>query len=137
MGFTHPDKYTLFVRPGSTNPLDSTTYYFGNSSLTWTTTAAASRILVPVKGVIREIYIFIYCTAGTAENCTFYLRKNNTSDTEIDTVTLDSTAVDLINTNINVAVNAGDYLEIKITTPAWVGNPTGVYVAGIIIVESA
>ena len=80
--------------------------------------------------------LFFTYTAGTTETSTASIRLNNTTDTTISSaVNLSSNPYAVSNTSLNVAVVAGDYIEIKWVTPTWVTNPTGVSGSAMIVIE--
>jgi len=115
----------------ATSPTDSTTYYFGSLwGAAMGTTVDINRVYIPYKGTIKAVRVYILCNtiAGSSEDVAVSLRLNNTTEYAIQTKGLDSGKKNLYsNLNLNIAVAAGDYIEIKIVTPAWATNPTGVY----------
>ena len=100
----------------------NTTYVFGSC---FGVQAVASgggqfKAYIPNNCTIKKVslsagYILIAPSSGT---CSVYIRKNNSTDTLIDN------AVDLTKTNyssnntVSISLNAGDYIEGKIVTPA-------------------
>jgi hypothetical protein len=136
MGYLGPGGYSLRLHHSSTSPLDSTTYYFGGTNNAWTTTTTRSRVYIPQSGIIRIINYFFTCTSGTNENLEFYIRINGTTDYAVDTAfPISANEVVVSNYNLAIPVQAGDYLEIKVVTPAWVTNPTGILGGGHIIIQ--
>jgi len=116
----------------NTDPLDSSTYYFGSfPTLTMVTpTAATRRIYFQRACTITavDVYIAVAGTLGTTETSTLSLRLNNTTDTTISTVmTMDANPYHELKTGLGIAIAAGDYVEFKWVTPAWVTNPTTLY----------
>jgi hypothetical protein len=117
-----------YVVPGWCNqfsPSASTTYYFGLLALPPTTTAAIRRVYLQKAGRVTRIDLTAHTSSlGSAESVTVAMRLNNTSDTTItSSLTLDATYRTASATTA-VTVAAGDYVEIKVTTPAW-GTPPG------------
>lgn len=114
------------------SPADSTVYYFGafgDASIP-TTTNAIRRVYIAKAGILvrAEITLRATGTAGSSETTTFAFRLNDTSDTTLSTaVTMTNSVYHESVTGLSVTVAAGDYFEIKMTTPAWVTNPTAVY----------
>ena len=119
------------------NPADGTTYYYGSiPSQPLATNAARRRLYIPCSGNITKCFLFFTFTAGTTETSTASIRLNNTTDTTISSaVNLSSNPYAVSNTSLNVAVVAGDYIEIKWVTPTWVTNPTGVSGSAMIVIE--
>lgn len=127
--------YTLPVQALTTTPTDSQTVYFGNLPKAPTTTAATSKIYIPKSGNITRAEIYCYSgTAGTAESWTLYVRKNNSGDTTIDTVANSASERIFRNAALNIAVSAGDYVEIKGVQPAWATNPATTIYGGYLYV---
>ncbi len=117
------------------SPVDSTTYYLSfNSAITVTTTAdARTRFIATVACTITKVYgVFTVAgTLGSNENCTLFLRKNNTTNTDISTsIQLTSASVTVSNTGLSISLAAGDYVSWGFTGPAWGTNPTNVSFAG-------
>jgi hypothetical protein len=139
MGYIKPDCviYSTFFL--SSTPLDSTVYYFGNSTRTLDTANDYSRIYILKDGIIRAASIFIVSTAatGTNENIIIAIRKNDTTDYTFSTVGLAVPKRVFSNYILNIPVLAGEFIEFKMTTPAWVTNPDGMRGAGHILIESA
>lgn len=106
---------------------DSTTYYAAVAT-SWTTShpRAYTRMYIPTTGTITKAYGAFYTssTLGSSENTSLYIRLNDTTDTAISTtINLSSADVSFSNTSLGISVTAGDYIEIKLVTPAWVTNP--------------
>jgi len=114
----------------TTAPADSTTYYIGSSlTVSVSTTNAIQRVYIAKTGTVKAIYINaqVAGTLGSGESSTMAFRLNDTTDTTISSaVTHSAVAAVFSNTGLSIAVTAGDYFEIKWTTPAWVTNPTNV-----------
>jgi hypothetical protein len=78
----------------------------------------------------------VYCTtAGTAENWTLAIRKNNTTDTNIATLGVSAAERIFTNNALSISVAAGDYIEIKSTPPVWATNPVGCTFGGTVYIE--
>jgi hypothetical protein len=123
----------LTVQAG--NPADSTTYYFSflGTFTALTTINSARRFVVPFACTITRVYgVFTVAgTLGSNENCTLFLRKNDTSNTDISTtIQLTSSTVTVNNTGLSISLVAGDYVSWGFTGPAWGTNPTTVSFAG-------
>jgi len=136
MGYTTYESYALQIQ-GLLNqsPLDSQTYLLGYSS--FVTTGTAYPVMVPRKGVIRKVYItWINVTQDcTAEDTDFFIRVNNTTDSTGTYSGSFANAASPQTFNANLPVDAGDYIHLKMVTPAWVTNPTGVYLNCVVEVQ--
>ena len=106
---------------------DSQTLYWGGMLVAPSTTAARWRVYIPKGGTITAAYVYSYSgTAGTNENWSVYIRKNNTTDYLIQTLAANTNDRVWSNTAMNVPVAQGDYVEIKEVFPAWATNPATV-----------
>lgn len=115
---------------------DSQTVYWGSKNLAQQTTADIHRIYIPKSGTIKACMIHLHsATAGTAENWSMYIRLNNTTDTLVGTLALNTAHRLWSKTDLNISVTAGNYIEIKEIQPAWVTNPANVRRSGIIYIE--
>jgi hypothetical protein len=107
---------------------DAQTLYWGcMPSLAVTTTANNTRLYIPKAGTIKAAQVFLHAaTAGTAEAWVMNIRKNNTTDTQIASLSLAAAQRLWANYALNIAVAAGDYIEIKEVCPTWATNPANV-----------
>ena len=128
--------YTLFVQTPEFDPADSTTYYFAGLSIAPSTTGAERRLHVPRAGTITRVDVTSYAkTAGSNESLSLYVRKNDTSDTLVATVSTSANLRYFQASGLSVSVAASDYIEMKLVCPAWGTNPVGVYFAGNVFVK--
>jgi hypothetical protein len=123
---------------GTTTPLDATTYYVGNSTASASITATNRSIYILRSGTITAAVATCLAstTAGSNENWTVYIRKNNTTDYEIATVGANTTIRNWVNTGLNISVSAGDFIEIKHVTPTWATDPVAIFWSGYIYVRT-
>ena len=101
-------------------------------------TAAVNRIYIPRDGTITAAYVVFdnSGTLATTETGTIAIRLNNTTDYSISaSVTNDVRPTVYNNTGLSIAVSAGDYIELKWTTPTYATNPTQVRVQGVINIQ--
>lgn len=129
----------LIVTGAGVNPADSTVYYIGSPfNIAPTTTADNRRVYVRKACTIKaaDIGIVVAGVLGSAENATIAIRVNNTTDTAISAaVTHTAVYQQFSNIGLSIALNAGDYFEIKITHPAYATNPTNVQTTVMIYAE--
>jgi hypothetical protein len=132
-----PYMYTLPIGTASGNPADSTSYYIGSiPNQPWAGAATLNRVYIPRAGWIRAAAFNIQNTVnGTDEDVVCVIRLNNTTDYALATVQMNAANVLLANYALDIPVVAGDYILLKITTPAWVTNPTGCFIGGSILIE--
>ena len=117
---------------------DNTTYYFGSVPKAINTAADRSRIYIPKAGTIKAAYVFWNSPgagAGSGEDISVYIRKNNTDDTLIATIGQAANFRIFSNTSLNISVNQGDYFEFKLVTPYWVTNPSNASLSGVVYIE--
>lgn len=128
--------YTLSVQALTSSPTDAQTIYFGNLPKAPTTTANTSKVYIRRAGNIKIAEVYCYSgTAGTAENWSMYIRKNNSTDTLIATLGVNTNERVFSNTALNIAVAVGDYIEIKCINPTWATNPLTTIFGGYIYIE--
>ena len=100
------------------------------------TTANVSKIYIRKAGTIKIAEIYCYSgTAGTGEAWSLYIRKNNTTDTLIKTLSVATSERVFTNSALSIAVAAGDYIEIKGVQPTWATNPLTTIYGGYIYIE--
>lgn len=132
----HGPLYTLGVTSLQYSPTDSETVYFGSVGRTPNATATISRVYVPVAGTISRADIGAHCaTIGTSENWSLYIRKNNTTDTLVQTLGSASSFRVWSNSGLSISMSAGDYLEIKSVEPTWATNPVNCSFGGNVVVD--
>lgn len=128
--------YTLSVQALTSGPTDAQTIYFGNLPKAPVTAAATSKIYIRKAGTIKVAEIYCYSgTAGTNEAWVMSIRVNNTTDTQIASVSAATSERVFSNTSLSIAVNAGDYIEIKCVNPTWATNPLTSIFGGYIYIE--
>lgn len=128
--------YAINVQALTSSPTDGQTVYFGTLPKAPVTTAGQSKIYIRKAGTIKiaEIYCFSG-TAGTNEAWSIYIRKNNSADTLIATISAATSERVFSNANLNIPVAAGDYIEIKGVQPTWATNPLTTIYGGYIYIE--
>lgn len=139
MGYKSPRTYCLFVgASGIIAPVDSTTYYLGcMASTSLTATVLSYSAVIPYSGRIRagNLLMRSNTTIGTNEDIIVTIRKNDTTDYAFSTVGLATANRLFSNYNLDIPVSAGDFIDIKIVTPAWVTNPDGCRFGGYLFIE--
>lgn len=127
--------YTLHVQALTSSPADGATVYFGQQPRA-PGAVNLSRVYIRKAGTIKMANILCQSgTAGTAEAWSLYIRKNNTTDYLINTLTLGTAERVFANSALNIAVVAGDYIEIKSVQPTWATNPLTTIFGGYIYIE--
>jgi hypothetical protein len=103
-----------------------------------TTTANISKCYLRGAGTIKRAEIYCYSgTAGTNENWSLNIRKNNTTDTLIATLGVAASARVFSNAALNITMAAGDYFEIKSVQPTWATNPLTTIYGGYVYIEES
>lgn len=128
--------YSINVQALTSSPGDGATVYFGMLPKVPVTAAATSKIHIRVAGTITAANIYCYSgTAGTGEAWPLYIRKNNTTDTLIQTLSVTTNERVFTNSALSIAVVAGDYIEIKGIQPTWVTNPLTTIYGGYVYIQ--
>jgi hypothetical protein len=128
--------YAINVQALTSSPVDGATVYFGLLPKAPITTANVSKCYVRAAGTIRRVEIYCYSgTAGTNEAWSLYIRKNNTTDTLIATVSAATSERVFTNSSLNISMAAGDYFEIKGVQPTWATNPLTCIYGGYVYIE--
>lgn len=128
----------FFFQATSTSPTDNTTRYIGGAPLGQQTTYANTAYTAPVAGTITAATLTWYAsTAGTSETISAYVRVNDTTDYLIASVGNTSNQKHFVNGALSISLAANDTFSIKFVYPAWVTNPSGVNVGGVLLFEVA
>jgi len=124
------------VQALTSSPTDAQTVFFGMLPKIPTTTANVSKIYTPA-GTIKRTEIYCYSgTAGTAEAWSLYVRKNNSTDTLIATLSVSASERRFTNSSLGIVMNGTtDYVEIKGVQPTWATNPLTCIYGGFIYLE--
>ena len=131
-----PIGYVINVQALTSSPVDSQTIYFGMLPKVPVTVAATSKIHIRKAGTIKIANIYVYSgTAGSAEAWSFYIRKNNTTDTLIATLSVSASERVFTNSALSIAMAVGDYFEIKAINPLWATNPLTCIIGGYVYIE--
>lgn len=111
------------------SPADSLVYYFGSAqgAPVVTTQRARLRILQNCRLSKVAIEVNVAGVLGTAENSTFAVRINDTTDLAVfTTVTMNAIQQAFVSAALSQVLSAGDFIEGKLTCPVWVTNPTNI-----------
>jgi hypothetical protein len=128
--------YAINVQALTSSPSDGATVYFGMLPKAPVTTANISKVYIRKAGTIKIAEIYCYSgTAGTAESWSLYIRKNNTTDYLIATLSVSASERVFSNASLSIAVSVGDYIEIKGIQPTWSTNPLTTIYGGYIYIE--
>ncbi len=122
-----------FITSLEFDPADSTTYYFlirfEQNTVSSTTNI---RYYLTNTVTINRVYgaFGVSGTLGSAQNCTFFIRKNDTTNTNVTTsLQLTATSNSFNATGLGISLVAGDFITFGFTGPAWTTNPLGVSLA--------
>lgn len=128
--------YTINVQALTSSPTDAQTIYFGQLPKAPTATAAQSKVYIRTAATIKTANIYCFSgTAGTAQAWSCYVRKNNTTDTLIQTLSISAGERIFTNSLLSIAMAADDYFEIKLINPTWVTNPLTTIFGGYVYLE--
>lgn len=118
---------------GNLSPVDATTYYYTQLSMTGagsSTTQANRETVVPYDCSLigAAIEVLIVTTLGSNEDVPIVLRVNNTSDLTVKTdVKFDTTHNKYSVTGLSGNLTFGDSIQGKSIMPSFSTNPAGVY----------
>lgn len=130
--------YTIaLISSANTAPLASSTYYVGGDFVTGIqTTYSKASMEVPKAGTIKRVYLRMrLSTVYPSATVNHWIRVNDTTDIANMTGDYSSDSVSVNSTGLSTAVNAGDTLALKITTPAWGSTGTGVRWYALVYIE--
>jgi hypothetical protein len=125
-------KYNIYYLGSSgLNLADSTTYYIGIVYYLLGTVEALKRFNFEKSETVKEIYLnSLHAGTASSENLTIYLRNSTTGvDNLIGTFKEDyaiNSSKTFAFTGLNISVNNSDLYTIKLVTPTFAVNPTGV-----------
>jgi hypothetical protein len=128
--------YCINVQALTSSPVDAQTVYFGTMPKAPITTANISKVYTRKAGIIKIAEIYCYSgTAGSAQAWSLYIRKNNTTDYLIKTLSVSASERIFSNAALYISMVAGDYFEIKGVQPTWVTNPLTTIYGGYVYIE--
>lgn len=128
--------YVINVQALTSSPADGQTIYFGMLPKAPVTAQGTSKIYIRSAGIIKRAEIYCFAgTAGSNESWSVNIRLNSSSDTLIQSLGVSASERVFSNTNLNIAVSAGDYIEIKCVNPTWATNPLTCIFGGYIYIE--
>lgn len=128
--------YTINVQALTSSPVDAQTVYFGMLPKAPVTTANISKIYIRKAGTIKIAEIYCYSgTAGTNQAWSLYIRKNNTTDYLIATLSVATNERVFSNTGLSIPLAVGDWIEIKGVQPTWTTNPLTTIYGGYVYIE--
>lgn len=128
--------WTLELQTATGNPADSTSYFLATGSAVTAFTAngaATTRLYISNPGMTITAVAGVATvqgTLGSASNSSIVIRLNNTTDTTVtSTLAMTAAANTFSNNALSIVVTSGDYIEVKLVTPAWATNPTTVSIS--------
>ena len=128
--------YAINVQALTSSPADGATVYFGMLPKAPITTANVSKVYIRKAGTIKIAEIYCYSgTAGTNQAWSLYIRKNNSQDYLIATLSVATNERVFTNSSLSIAMAAGDYFEIKGIQPTWTTNPATTIYGGYVYID--
>lgn len=124
--------YQLTISTGiNSSVTDGATYFISETEPLNTRTSSGTtiqKLIVPYTGSMVAAYGLVTNTGtSSADNVSIIIRINNTTDVTVtSSLQLTATSNPIVNTALNTAVTAGDFLEVKFVSPTWGTNPTSV-----------
>lgn len=124
----------LWMGAANFDPGDSKSYYFGNfgGRAPRVDAGGYSTIYFPSNMLITRVDLNWWASgiAGSNEDVSLYLVINGTDEYLVATVGNTDEHKLFSNTDLEIPVLAGDYVEMKLVTPAWETNPASVSMGG-------
>jgi len=128
--------YNIFVQAIQFSPVDAQTIFFGQLPGVPTTVAGANKIHIREAATIKRANVYSQSvTAGSAQAWQMLIRKNDTTDTLIASLSLATQERIFENQALSIAMAAGDFFEIKMINPTWATNPVNCFFGGYIYLE--
>lgn len=125
--------YSASLTSLAVTPTSGTTRFISNVAREPASVSGENNIYFAESGSITLAEIIMFSTiAGSAENISFSIRLNNTTDYLIQTVGTSATIRRFTNSAMSVPIVAGDYVEIKVVFPTWLTVPTAMLLSGYI-----
>jgi hypothetical protein len=129
----------ITAQANTSSPLDARTYYIiQNATLTILAGGETTPYIVPKSGTIIAAYgaLQVLGTLGSGESCTFAIRLNETTNYNITTSAVASSADNTFNNSaMSVPITAGDTIGFLFITPTWATNPTNVIVSITVVLQ--
>jgi len=117
-----------------TIPNNATRYFGANGYVT--SFQGGVRLYIPRAGTIKWARFLWYAeTAGSTGNVSLYVRLNESSQELVATVNTSANTKLFVNDSMSMAVAAGDYIEMKITSPSWGTLPQNIHIGGVLWIE--
>jgi len=118
--------FTITFNHTASSPADAAVNYFGNGT-SFSSNALYGQCLIPFNCVLYAWSYSSAMSAGTAETGTISIRKNNTTDLELNTAISYSSSIQTYTaTGLSTQYSTGDLINLKETYPTWATNPTSV-----------
>ena len=131
--------YVIPVQQASSSPADTVVNYFGWRPLAMTTQPLLYTLKTPAGGNVTHTYIYDNSStiAGTNEAVSYYVLTDAGSTNLVQTQTLATQNRSFKNAAMNMQVDPRGSLEVTRKNPAWVTNPTGNAVGGVVFIDTS
>lgn len=138
MGYNRPGQYALQGGIDLATFNDSSNLYLGAVNYQ-SGTGVSTKLMVPKAGIIRGCVVTWYnITADcTTEDTTLAIVVNATTSETVYTGSFAHSNSPKSKFTMNLSVAQGDYIHLRLTTPAWVTNPQGCYLSFVVFIETA
>lgn len=116
--------FAINVQALTSAPADGATIFFGTIPAAPTTVAGQRKVFL--RQACRMLAAEIYSFSGTAGSNTAWplsIRKNDTTDTLIQNLSVGTAERIWTNAVINIDFAANDFFEVKSVNPTWPTNP--------------
>jgi hypothetical protein len=135
--------YTLPLSAAAWSPAGSTLYHLGYEPQISPSTSSAThpqycQFAVPLTGNVKSVYVHGYVAGVLASSETITMQITNlTQATSVNLTSMPANVIfdDAATTGLSFAVTTGDFLAIRMTTPAWSTNVTNFSLQGILLIQ--
>lgn len=119
---------------------DNENYYISNKAVAGTNNNTTYfQNAAPFKGIIKTFFFEIYVnsTLGSAENISLYLyRVSDNTSTLLGTIKANQKGQRVLVENLNIPVEKGELISLRIASGNMVTNPAQLYCGGYFFIEN-
>lgn len=140
MGLTVTDRQLIHINLTPSvlgSPADGTTYYFSNFNAAPQSASSTIHQCTFDKActIIAANINSVTGVAGSNEAWVLHIRINDTTDTQIASVSSTAQGRVWANNTLNINIAVGDKFVIKAVSPTWGTNPTNLVWSGYLTIQ--
>lgn len=119
---------------------DNENYYISNKAVVSTNNNTTYfQNAAPFKGIIKTFFFELYVnsTLGSAENISLYLyRVSDATSILLGTIKADQKGQRFLVENLNIPVEKGEFISLRISSGNMTTNPAQLYCGGYFLIEN-